>query len=86
VGLGDYEYSAMEKAYSWLALARTELPNVELFLSELSEWQKIIQVDFDKLLALPFTKFLPAYAKKIKAFKRGHAKVTKTNKKSTKKS
>ena len=57
VGLGDYEYHATEKAYTWLALARTELPNAKLFLSELSEWQKAIQPDFDKLLVIPLPSF-----------------------------
>ena len=77
VGMGDYEYRATEKAYTWLKLARTELPNANLFLSELSEWHKAIQPDADKLLSLPFTKFLPAYAKAIKAFKRSQAKAAK---------
>ena len=79
VGVGDYEYHATEKAYTWLALARTELPNAKLFLSELSEWHEAIEPDFDKLLALPFTKFIPAYAKAIKAFKRSQAKAAKAS-------
>jgi hypothetical protein len=77
VGLGDYEYHALEKAYTWLALAKTELPNAKLFLSELSEWQKAIQTDFDKMMTLPFTKFIPAYEKAIKVFKRSQTKATK---------
>jgi hypothetical protein len=79
VSLGDYEYHATDKAYSWLALARTELPNAKLFLSELSEWHKAIEPDFDKLLAMPFTKFLPAYDKAINAFKRSQAKAAKAS-------
>lgn len=79
VGLGDYEYHATEKAYTWLKLARTELPNANLFLRELSEWRKVIEPDFDKLLAMPFTKFIQAYAEAIKAFKRSQAKATKTS-------
>ena len=74
---GDYEYHATEKACTWLAIARTELPNAKQFLSELSEWQKTIQPDFDKMMTLPFTKFITAYAKAIKAFKRSQAKATK---------
>ena len=79
VGLGDYEYHVLEKAYTWLALARTELPNAKLFLSELSEWQEAIQPDFDKMMALPFTKFIPAYAKAIKTFRRGLVKAAKAS-------
>ncbi|MFC1869861.1 hypothetical protein ACFLYE_01155 [Chloroflexota bacterium] len=76
-GLGDYEYHATEKAHTWLALAKDELPNARPFLSELSEWQKAIQPDFDKLMTLPFTKFIPAYAKVNKAFKKSQAKAAK---------
>jgi hypothetical protein len=77
LGIGDFEYCATEKAYTWLSLAKTELPNANLFLSELFEWQKAIQDDFNKLLALPFTKFIPSYARKIKTFKRERAKAAK---------
>lgn len=77
VGAGDYEYHATDKAYTWLSLARTELPNAKLFLSELSEWHKAIEPEFKKLLAMPFTMFLPVYDKAIKAFKRSQAKAAK---------
>src|ERR1035437_7294755 len=49
IGIGDYGYQATEKSYGWLALAKTELPNAALFASELSDWQKAIRSDFDKL-------------------------------------
>ena len=76
VGLGDYEYHALEKAYTWLVLARTDLQNAKLFLSELSEWQKTIQPEFDEMMTLPFTKFIPAYTNAIRQFSTSKGKAT----------
>jgi hypothetical protein len=78
VGLGDYEYRAANKAHTWLSLAETHLPNAQLFKSELLEWQKAVQSDFNKMMALPFTRFIPAYEKAIRSFHRNQAKAVKT--------
>ncbi len=77
VSLGDYEYTARDKAYDWLSLSSQNLPNHKAFISELVAWQTAIKADFDKLLVMPFTKFLPAYAKAIKAFERSQTKAAK---------
>ncbi|MFC2033229.1 hypothetical protein ACFLUB_01730 [Chloroflexota bacterium] len=78
-GLGDYEYAARDKAYDWLSLSSQNLPNHKAFISELVAWQTAIKAEFDKLLVMPFTKFLPAYAKAIKAFERSQIKAAKTD-------
>jgi len=75
--LGDYEYAARDKAYDWLSLASKNLPNHKAFIGELVAWQTTIEPDFDKLLAMPFSKFILEYVKAIKAFERSQAKATK---------
>ena len=69
IGEGDYMYRLLAKGRSWLELALVQLPNANLFITELQTWQHDIMYParYEAYRKLPFDEFVSRLHELVKA-------------------
>jgi len=61
IGNGDFEYKLLSRGKTWLRVAERNLPNFQLFISELEAWQSTLDEKFVlRLMGLGFLPFVAA--------------------------
>ena len=72
---GRYEYRLTAHGKQWLNLSRQYLPNHELFMQELTGWQRNLTDEaLDELLSMPFKEFICNLDDMVKEFQKNYGR------------